>query len=95
MFRRKKPTEEVLIARASVMKLEPGDCLVLHSDHPLSVAQMDRLRKNLIYLLPDHANVVVLDRGLELEVVRPVKQDQAKSAIAEWDDQFGAPTRRA
>lgn len=72
LFSRKKP-EEIIVKRAEVMRLEAGDIVVLHCDHLLSRMQMSDIRARLINVLPRDVTPVILDRGLELEVIRPDK----------------------
>lgn len=72
LFKRNKPAS-VPVSNIEVLRLEPGDFLIVNSSRSLSRAQMEEIRKRFVALLPQEVTPVILDRGLELEVIRPSK----------------------
>lgn len=72
LFKRNKPAT-ISVSSIEVLRLEPGDFLIVNSNRPLSRAQMDEIRKRFIALIPQEVTPVILDRGLELEIIRPKK----------------------
>lgn len=70
LFRRKK-TENFLVSQIKILQLQAGDIVVLTCDRPLSRIQLQQIRARLIHVLPPEVTPVILDRGLELEVIRP------------------------
>jgi hypothetical protein len=80
MFWRKKPTQEVEIARALVHRYQAGDLLLVNSKSPLSSEQARRIKGSLASLLPG-AQIAVLSGGLELEVIRPEGEPEDDSNI--------------
>lgn len=69
MFWRKKPTQEVEIARAVVHRYRAGDLIVLKSEKALPSHLVRGFVRRVESLLPG-AKVIFLDKGLEIEVVR-------------------------
>lgn len=59
------------IEEIKVMRLLPGDTLVLRVDRALSQETAVRITKTVEPLIPEGVKVLVLDRGMSLEVVRP------------------------
>lgn len=62
-------TESIPGGEIHVLRLQPGDVLVLTADYDITWAEADRIRQTLMYKFPDH-EVVVLSPGLELSVAR-------------------------
>lgn len=58
------------IEEIKVMRLLPGDTLVLHVDRALSQETAVRITKTVEPLIPEGVKVLVLERGMSLEVVR-------------------------
>lgn len=71
------------IEEIKVMRLLPGDTLVLRVDRALSQEVADRITKTVEPLIPDGVKVLVLERGMSLEVVR------ASRPATEENDMFG------
>lgn len=64
-------SEEKLLESATILRLEPGDILVIKSDRRVSRALLERLQGRMQERFPEH-KVLVLEAGLSLEVVRGV-----------------------
>ena len=58
------------IEEIKVMRVRPGDTLVLRVDRALSQEVADRITKTVEPLIPEGVKVLVLDRYMRLEVVR-------------------------
>lgn len=58
------------IEEIKVMRLLPGDTLVLRVDRAISQEVADRITKTVEPLIPEGVKVLVLERGMSLEVVR-------------------------
>ena len=58
------------IEEIKVMRLLPGDTLVLRVDRALSQEVAVRITKTVEPLIPEGVKVLVLDRYMSLEVVR-------------------------
>jgi hypothetical protein len=52
-----------------VLRLEPGDSLVLTAKERLSIKQMNEIRDKFAELYPGH-RVIILTAGMELSIVR-------------------------
>lgn len=58
------------ISEVKVMHLQPGDTLVVRTEQPLSVDTCERLKEYLSSVLPDGVKCLVLEKGIDLEIVR-------------------------
>lgn len=66
---------ESQIETIRVTRLEPGDVLVLKCQHVLSRSVRQRLRDQILELMPDGVKAMVLDGGMDLEVMRKDEVD--------------------
>lgn len=73
--RKKKPADEIPISRLQVLDLKEGDIVLLHTDRPLPIAQLRHLRGMFDSVLPEGTKLAIMDRGLELEVIRPEQRE--------------------
>lgn len=62
--------EVTLLADATVLRLEPGDTIVLTAKYPVSEKEADDLARLMMDRFPDH-RAVLLDNGLQFAVARP------------------------
>lgn len=58
------------IQEVRVLRLQPGDTLVLRIDAALNFAQRERVLEQLKAAAPEGVKCLVLDAGLTLEVAR-------------------------
>lgn len=58
------------VTEINVMHLQPGDMLVLKADWALNKMHQEAMIGQLKSLVPDGVKVMVLDKGLSLEVLR-------------------------
>lgn len=66
------PSGAVTLAdlEVGVLALDPGDALVVYSTHSLRREFYERIKHELEKTFPGHT-VIVMDRGLELEIITP------------------------
>lgn len=64
---------ELKLDDTCVLQLKPGDILLLKTTQSLSQNQIIGLKEQAKLLLPADTKVVVLDRGMELSVLRPAQ----------------------
>jgi hypothetical protein len=67
--------EERLIKEISVLKLEPGDILVLKVDAKLSVSQYEGIMKQMKELTAGRVPIAILDQGMGLDKLSIPKEN--------------------
>lgn len=60
------------IERLQIMKVEPGDTLVVTTKHRVSNEEVDGMRTVLAKLYPT-CKVLVVDGGVEIKIIRGLK----------------------
>lgn len=70
---------ESQIESIKVARLEPGDVLVFKCQQAVSMQAATRVLEHARQLLPDGVTVMLLDRGVDIEVLRKVGVDAATS----------------
>jgi len=59
----------VELPEVRILRLQPGDTLLLTAEHQVTEAELDAIGKNLAERFPGHP-VVLLDNGLSLDILR-------------------------
>lgn len=70
-----------VLVDAGVLRMEPGDVLVIHSKEKLRDCDAVRLRETAKSFAPPGTKVAVLDAGLELIVLRPTQTTAAPADV--------------
>lgn len=70
---------EPQIESIKVARLEPGDVLVFKCQQAVSMQVAARVLEHARQFLPDGVTAMLLDRGLDIEVLRKVGADAAAS----------------
>jgi hypothetical protein len=64
----------VVFGRPKLVRLQPGDVIVIEAPGPLSVAQTARLRLDAEDVFGYHHDVLILDAGAKLTVVTDMEK---------------------
>jgi hypothetical protein len=67
----------LILQPASVLTLQPGDRLVLKTDAVLSADMANCLRAKMAEFVGDDVPIILLERGMDLGVLRKVSDDGA------------------
>lgn len=79
-----------LFTRREAIDIRPGDTIVFKTDFTLSLATYERLTEQLNRLFPEDMKIrcILLDKGLDMEVMRrKVAPEAIAAAVEEWQDE--------
>lgn len=74
-------------------RAEPGDAFAIHIDALLSNEQVERIHTHLVRILGEGTRVVVLSRGMRLELFNDMRPRATRIDIDEGDSDLGLDGR--
>lgn len=65
-----KEPEDIVVRSVEVLRLNPGDMLVYTHPHWLPHTQYEKVREQLLKMIPEGVNLAILDGGARFQVIR-------------------------
>lgn len=63
-------SEDIQIKEAEVIRLQAGDILVYKHDNHLAPTQYERVKTQLLEMIPEGVNLAILDGGARFAVIK-------------------------
>jgi len=74
-----KEPEDIVVRSVEVLRLNPGDTLVYTHPHWFPPTQYEKVRDQLLKMIPDGVNLAILDGGARFQVIR--KEEESTNVI--------------
>jgi hypothetical protein len=64
---------QIEILRVATINLQPGDKIILKTKYRVSDITTEKLKDSFAEFFPDHEPIIILEEGMDIQVVRDVR----------------------